>query len=131
VTSAKKLAVALATCAAGVPVRVTDAFCVTGAVLAALSVTVTLCPTENTPGENVAVVPAGNPDTVGVMSKSTLVDEFTIVPYWMDPDPPIGTPTSRDKGEAKKKLGTAPVLTVKLKSPLPLEEPAVPVNAKS
>jgi hypothetical protein len=81
VTSAKKLAVAFEIWAEGVPVRVTDAFCVTGALLAALSVTVTLCPTENTLGEKLAVVPAGNPVTEGLMSKSTLVLELTIVPY--------------------------------------------------
>ncbi len=80
-TSAKKLAVALETCAAGVPVSVTDAFCVTGAVLAALSVMVTLCPGENTLGAKIAVVPEGNPLTEGVMSKSTLPLELTDVPY--------------------------------------------------
>jgi hypothetical protein len=68
VTSAKKLVVAAAVWAEGVPVSVTVAFCVTGALLAALSVTVTFCPTENTLGENVAVVPGGKPLTVGVTS---------------------------------------------------------------
>ena len=56
-TSAKNVAVALEAGAEGVPISVTEAFCVTGALLAAVSVTLTLCPTENTLGEKVAVVP--------------------------------------------------------------------------
>jgi hypothetical protein len=54
--------------AEGVPVRVTDAFWVTGAVPAALSVTVTLPPAEKTVGEKVADVPGGKPVTERVMS---------------------------------------------------------------
>ncbi len=49
----------------------------------------------------------------------------------MLPDPPIGTPTSVFKGETKKKLGTAPVLTVKLKSPFAVAVPAVPFSMRS
>jgi hypothetical protein len=49
----------------------------------------------------------------------------------MLPEPPIGTPISDNNGALKLKLGTAPVLTVKLKSPLAVAVPAVPLSAKS
>ena len=78
-TSAKKVVVALVTGAEGVPTSVTVAFSVTGALLAELNVNVTLCPAENTLGENAAVVPGGKPTTEGTTSKSKLPDGFTIV----------------------------------------------------
>ena len=99
VTSTRNVAVAGATAGAeGVPVSVTVAFCVTGAFDAAVIVTVTLCPGEKTVGENDAVVPGGKPLTDGVMSKSTLELEPTLEANSMEPEPPIGTATSRDRG---------------------------------
>lgn len=67
-TSARKLVLAPVTWAEGVPVRVTDAFCVTGALLEAEIMTVTLWLGVNTFGEKLAVVPGGNPLTEGTMS---------------------------------------------------------------
>jgi hypothetical protein len=55
---------------------------------------------------------------------------LTTLWYWILPDPPIGTPTSLWIGDAKKKLGGAPVLTVKLKSAVALTAPAVPFSLK-
>lgn len=115
----------------GVPVSRTAAFCVTGALLAAVSVTVTLCPGKKNAGWKVAVVPAGKPETEGVMSKSMLVVELTIDWNWRLPEPPIGTPISSFKGDEKKILGGALELTVKLKSPLAVAPPAVPLSTRS
>jgi hypothetical protein len=49
----------------------------------------------------------------------------------MLPDPPIGTPSSVFKGETKKKFGTAPVLTMKLKSAWAVVVPAAALRVRS
>ena len=131
VTSAKKVTVAFEMGTDGVPISTTAAFCVTGALLAAVSVTVTLCPGKKNGGWNDAVVPGGNPETEGVMSKSTLVVEFTSDWNWRLPEPPIGTPISLLKGDEKEILGGALELTVKLKSPFAVAPPAVPLRTTS
>jgi hypothetical protein len=115
----------------GVPISWIAAFCVTGALLVAVSVTVTLCPGKKKAGLKVAFVPGGKAETEGVMTKSTLVVELTIDWNWRLPDPPIGTPISLFKGDAKKILGGALELTVKLKSPLAVAPPAVPLITRS
>src|ERR1700722_13432521 len=93
VASARKVPVAGAIAADGVAVAVTVAFCVTGAVVAAERLMVKLWPGEKTLGEKVAVVPGGRPLTEGVISKSTFW-ALTLQVNWVDPEPPMGTPTS-------------------------------------
>jgi hypothetical protein len=48
----------------------------------------------------------------------------------MLPDPPMGTPTSVCNGMRKPKLGGALVLTVKLKLPVAVADPADPLRAR-
>ena len=114
--SAKKLDVALATGAEGVPTNIKVAFSVTGALFAALIVNVTVCPAENTLGENVAEVPGGSPVTDGITSKSKLVG-LSMLWNCMLAEPPIGTPSSLNDVPANERIGMVPLLTVKLKSP--------------
>ena len=75
-------------------------------------VTVTDCPGEKTAGENVAEVLGGRPVTDGVMSNTVPFCAFTVVPNWIEPEPPNGTLSSRDRGAVRETAGTELALIV-------------------
>ena len=71
-TSTRNGVLTAAVAADGVPVKVTVTFCVTGALGAAVNVTVALWPGEMTAGEMDAEVPGGSPLREGVMSRASV-----------------------------------------------------------
>jgi len=127
VTSSRNVVDAGVTVAEGVPVSVISAFCVTGALPLAVTVTVTLWPGDKTAGEMLAVVPGGRPLTDGVTSKSALAGKME-VPYWMEFDPPMETPSSAESTCTNEKLGIREGLTVSAMVADAVALPAAPVS---